>query len=66
MKAITILRLAEGIQLLHLDGFDEYTTAQLSNATGINRKTLQRNTEIIEIIDFALSKKGWHRCIVYI
>lgn len=66
MKAATMLRLAEGIQLLHLDGFDEYTTAQLEKVTGINRKTLQRNAEIIEIIDFALNQKGWHRCIVFI
>jgi hypothetical protein len=66
MTAKTMHRLSEGIQLLHLDGFDKYTTAQLENATGINRKTLQRNAEIIEIIDFALSKKGWHQCILHI
>ena len=66
MTAKTMHRLSEGIQLLHLDGFDEYTVGQLAHVTGINRKTLQRNAQIIEIIDFALSKKDWHRCIVYI
>lgn len=66
MKAITMLRLAESIQLLRLDGYDEFTLAQLSNTSGISTKTLQRDPDLIRIIDFASNRKDYHRCLVYI
>lgn len=66
MKGSTMLRLAESIQLLKLDGFEDYSMIQLSMVSGINRKTLQRASVIITILDFALSKERFNRCIAYL
>lgn len=66
MKAHTMLRIAQGIQLLQLDGFNDYTQAQLVNVSGISRKTLQLNADFIKIIEFALNKEGYHQCILHI
>ena len=66
MKVTTMLRLAQAIQLLKLDGVEDYTQTQLALVCGLDRKTLQRNAHLITIIDFALSKKGYHQCILYI
>ena len=66
MKALTMLRLAETIQLLQLDGYDEFTYSQIAKASGISTKTLQRDYDLIQILDFALNQKGYHRCILHI
>jgi hypothetical protein len=54
MKTQTMSQLSLAIQMLRLDGFDEFSKIQLANASGLSRKTIQHNAEIIEIIDFAL------------
>ena len=66
MKAFTMLRLAEAIQLLRLDGHDEFTLSQLSKTSGISTKTLQRDPDAIQIIDFALNRMEYHQCILHI
>jgi hypothetical protein len=66
MKAVTMLRIAEALQLLKLDGHKEFTYSQLSSASGINAKTLQRNAVLIHIIDFALHRKEYLQCIAHI
>jgi hypothetical protein len=66
MKALTMLKVAQSIQLLKLDGNHEFTNAQLSRVSGVSAKTLQRNAQIIKILEFALNSKEYHQCIVYI
>jgi hypothetical protein len=60
MKALTMLKVAQSIQLLRLDGNHEFTNAQLSRVSGISSKTLQRNADLILILEFALSLKEHH------
>ena len=62
MKPATATRIAQSIQLLNLDGYGEYTTQQLADASGVNRRTISRNTDLIECIDFAINKGGYHQC----
>lgn len=66
MKAFTMLRLAEAIQLLRLDGHDEFTLSQLSKTSGTSTKTLQRDPDAIQIIDFVLNRKEYRQCILHI
>lgn len=66
MKAVTTLRVAEAIQLLQLDGYSDFTHSQLSNVSGISRKTLQRDPDLIQILNFALNRKEYDQCIAYI
>jgi len=66
MKALTMLRVAEALQLLKLDGHDEFTYAQLSSVSGISTKTLQRDLVLIQILDFALHRQEYHQCIAHI
>ncbi len=60
MKPQTASQIAQAIQLLNLDGYEDYTTRQLADASGINRKTISRNTNLIVCIDFALNRGGYH------
>lgn len=62
MKSSTASRIAQVIQLLNLDGYGEYTTQQLANASGVNRRTISRYSDLIECIDFAINKGGYHQC----
>lgn len=64
MKNETANRLAQGIQLLKLSGYDEYTDAQLSSTTGVSKKTIQRNKDLIIQIDFALDIKRYQQCLL--
>ena len=62
MRPNTASRIAQAIQLLNLDGCEDYTTRQLSDASGVNRKTLSRSSDLIECIDFAINRGGYHKC----
>jgi hypothetical protein len=66
MKTQTMLQLALSIQLLQLDGYDDFTYAQLSSVSGVSTKTIQRNAVLIQILDFALHRKEYHQCIAHI
>ena len=62
MRPNTAARVAQAIQLLNLDGCEDYTTRQLADASGVNRRTLSRNSDLIECIDFAINRGDYHRC----
>lgn len=64
MKAKTAQRVAIAIQMIYLDGRDTMTDQELSAATGVNRKTIQRHKQLIESIKFSLNKSKYHRCIL--
>jgi len=57
MRSTTACRLAQAIQLLHLDGYSSYTHSQLAKASGITTKTLTRNKDLIIMLDFALKEE---------
>ena len=54
MKSELALKLAQGIQLLHLDGNHYYTNAVLANCTGVSTSTIKRNRDIVKMLDIAL------------
>jgi hypothetical protein len=58
MKAITAMKIAQGIQLYRLDGITNYSIKELSRATGVSTKTLIRNQAVVNMIDFALSSRS--------
>ena len=62
MKHTTASRIAQAIQLLNLDGYGEYTDRQLAAASGVNTKTINRNRDLIEALDFSINKGRYHRC----
>ena len=62
MRPNTASRVAQAIQLLNLDGCKDYTIQQLADASGVNRRTLSRNSDLIQCLDFAINKGGYHRC----
>lgn len=64
MKSSTALRIAQAIQIMKLDGFESYSLSQISRASGVATKTLQRNKDLITILDFILDIKGYYRCIL--
>lgn len=64
MRVGTARRIAQAIQLLHLDGQENYTYAQVSKASGIASKTLYRNKDIVQILDFAINNKRYQRCLI--
>ncbi len=64
MRPQTALRIAEAIQLFHLDGYEYYTYRQLANASGVSQKTISRNKDLIVILDFAINNRGYARCIL--
>ncbi len=58
MKSATAYRVAQAIQLLHIDGYSSYTNSQLAKASGITRKTLTRNKDLIVMLDFSLQEES--------
>ena len=62
MRPNTAERIAQSIQLLNLDGCEDYTMRQLADASGVNRRTLSRNSDLIECIDFAINRGGYYQC----
>ncbi len=63
MKSITALRLAQSIQLFKLDDI-EYSYNQLADTSGVSKRTIVRNSELIHMIDFALDKQGYNKCVL--
>ena len=63
MRAPTMQRLTQAIQLLWLDGYDEFKISHLSQVSGLSSRTLERNKDIIDILNFVLTNgKGYERC----
>jgi len=58
MRAELANRLAHGIQLLYIEGYDYYTEKTLSETTGISVSTLKRNRDMINLLDIALRILG--------
>ncbi len=63
MKLATAKRIAQAIQLLKLDDFKDYTNRQLANISGISQKTISRNKDLITILDFAINRGDYKRCV---
>ena len=59
MKTSTAERIATAIQILHIDGYKEYTMKQLAAMSGITTKTLSRNRDLVNALDFALDREGY-------
>ena len=64
MKPATTKRLTQAIQLLKLDGFEDYTNRQLADASGVATKTISRNKDFVTILDFAINKGGYQKWII--
>lgn len=64
MKPNTMVRVVEAIQLLQLDGYEDYTNAMIAEAAGISRKTLERNSDMVAILDFAINPRRYQRCMI--
>ncbi len=62
MKPVTAERIAQAIQLLNLDGNDDHTIQQLADVSGVSRKTLSRNYDLIECLKFAVNLERYHQC----
>ncbi len=62
MRPKTASQIAQSIQMLNLDGEEDYTIRQLADASGVSRKTISRNQDLIECFDFALNKGGYYQC----
>jgi len=62
MRPNTAGRVSQAIQLLNLDGCEDYTIQQLADASGVSRNTLSRNFDLIECLDFAVNRGGYHKC----
>jgi hypothetical protein len=54
MKPKSAFQLAQGIQLLHLDGNRHYTHTELSKVVGVSTSTIKRNRDIVKLLDVAL------------
>jgi predicted DNA-binding transcriptional regulator YafY len=65
MKDDTAIRIAQALQVFKLDGRENYTIQQLADASGISRKTLQRNHDIVDILDFVTNVEDYDQCIIY-
>ena len=59
MKTSTANSIAMGIQILHLDGYKEYTVKQLSLVSGISTKTLHKNSDLVSALDYAIGKEDY-------
>ena len=63
MRAVTMTRITQAIQLLQLDGYSKFATKHLSQVSGIAKRTLERNEDIIDIINFVLTNgRGYELC----
>jgi len=65
MKNDTAIRIAQALQVFKLDGQENYTLQQLADASGISRKTLQRNHEMVDILEFATNIEEYDKCILH-
>jgi len=65
MKDDTATRIAQALQVFKLDGQENYTIQQLADASGISRKTLQRNHDIVDILDFVTNVEDYDQCIIH-
>ena len=54
MKPELAFKLAQGIQLLHLDGNHYYTKRELSDTVGVSTSTIKRHRDMIKALDVAL------------
>lgn len=63
MRLDTASKIAQAIQLLKLDGYDEYTLKQLADISGINRKTLRKNHDMIEMLEFSMNIQDYNQCV---
>jgi len=59
MKTSTANSIAMGIQILHLDGYKEYTVKQLASVSGISTKTLHKNSDLVSALDYAIGKEDY-------
>lgn len=57
MKATTMSKIANGIQLLWLSNYQRFTRKELSEVSGVGSATIKRNKEIVSMLIFALTKK---------
>lgn len=65
MKNDTAIRIAQALQVFKLDGQENYTLQQLADASGVSRKTLQRNHDIMDILDFVTNVEDYDQCIIH-
>ena len=66
MRTTTMQRLVQSIQLLKLDGYDKFTTKQLAQASGVSARTIERGSNIVDILTFALNPTEYDRCYLHI
>jgi len=64
MKDDTAIRIAQALQIFKLDGRN-HTIQQLADTSGISRKTLQRNHDIVDILDFVTNVEDYDQCIIH-
>ena len=64
MKAKTAERVASAIQMMYLDGRSNPSDNEIANASGVNRKTIQRHKQLITAIKFAYDAKSYHICLI--
>ena len=65
MKNDTAIRIAQALQVFKLDGQGNYTLQQLADASGVSRKTLQRNHDMVDILDFVTNVEDYDQCIIH-
>ena len=65
MKNDTAIRIAQALQVFKLDGQENYTLQQLADASGVSRKTLQRNHDRVDILDFVINVEDYDQCIIH-
>lgn len=63
MKPSTAQQIAFAIHMYQLDDI-EYSSSQLASASGVSKKTITRNKDLIIMIEFALNRGGYSRCIL--
>ena len=65
MRDDTAIRVAQALQVLKLDGQENYTLQQVADASGVSRKTLQRNHKMMDILEFATNIEEYDQCIIH-
>lgn len=66
MKPDTATRISQAMQLLNLDGYGDYTNRQLAAASGVSIQTINRNRDLIEMLDFSINNRGYNLCILQV
>ena len=54
MKTELSFKLANGIQLFHVEGNHYYTNQSLADVVGVSTSTIKRNRDIVKALDIAL------------